>query len=66
MEKNMGTLDRLIRLTLAAVIILLIVLKVLTGLWMIIGALVAVVFIVTSMIGFCPLYKLIGISTCKD
>ncbi|MFN4215870.1 MAG: DUF2892 domain-containing protein [Brevinematales bacterium] len=66
MEKNMGTLDRVIRLIIAAVLILLIVLKVLTGVWMIVAALVAIVFIVTSMLGFCPLYKLIGISTCKD
>ncbi|NPV39059.1 hypothetical protein BREVNS_1449 [Brevinematales bacterium NS] len=66
MEKNMGTIDRLIRLTIAAVLILLIVLKVLTGIWMIVAALVAIVFIVTSMLGFCPLYKLIGISTSKD
>ncbi len=62
----MGTIDRLIRLTIAAVLILLIVLKVLTGIWMIVAALVAIVFIVTSMLGFCPLYKLIGISTSKD
>lgn len=66
MEKNMGTIDRLIRLTIAAALVLLIVLKVLTGIWMIVAALVAIVFIVTSMLGFCPLYKLIGISTSKD
>jgi len=66
MEKNMGTLDRLIRLIIAAILIALITLKVLTGIWMIVGAIIAVIFVVTSVIGFCPLYKLIGISTCKD
>ncbi|URA09302.1 YgaP family membrane protein [Thermospira aquatica] len=66
MEKNMGTIDRLIRIIIAAVLILLIVLKVITGIWIYVAALVAVVFIVTSMLGFCPLYKLLGISTCKD
>lgn len=62
----MGTIDRVIRLVIAAVLIGLILLKVVTGVWMIVTALVAVVFIVTSMLGFCPLYKLIGISTSKD
>ncbi len=66
MEKNMGTIDRLIRIVVAAVLILLIYLKVITGVWMYVAGLVAVVFIVTSMLGFCPLYKLLGISTCND
>ena len=62
----MGTIDRVVRLTVAVILLALIAFKVLVGIWMWIAGIVAVVFIVTSMIGFCPLYKLIGISTCKN
>jgi len=37
----------------------------LSGTWAIVLGIVAVVFLVTSLIGMCPLYALLGISTCK-
>ncbi len=64
MKKNMGTLDRVIR-TLAAIAILwLYYLGLISGLAAIILFVIAAIFIVTSIAGTCPLYSLLGVSTC--
>lgn len=63
MKKNMGKTDKAIRLFVAAVIALLLFAKVLTGTLGIILFILAVVFVVTSLISFCPLYTLFGINT---
>jgi len=63
MKKNMGKTDKTIRLLIAAVIVVLLFTKVLTGTLGIILLILAVVFVITSLIGFCPLYALFGIST---
>jgi len=59
-EKNMGTWDRVLRVVLA-VIFLYLALTQGGPFWIL--ALLAVVFIVTAAIGFCPLYKVFGIKT---
>jgi len=64
MKKNMGSLDRVIRVVIAAVVGLLIVTGQLTGVLAIILGVLAVVFVATSVVSFCPLYTLFGISTC--
>ncbi len=61
----MGTLDRLIRIILAIVVIVLYATKQLTGTAAIILGAFAVVFLLTSFISFCPLYLPFGISTRK-
>ncbi|MBN1241890.1 MAG: DUF2892 domain-containing protein [Spirochaetales bacterium] len=63
MKSNMGTLDRVIRIALAALFAVLIATGVVvgTGAW-ILGVLGAV-FLVTGVIAFCPLYLPFGIST---
>jgi uncharacterized membrane protein YesL len=61
----MGGLDRGLRIVLALVVALLIGTGTLSGTWAIVLGIVAVVFLVTSLIGMCPLYALLGISTCK-
>jgi uncharacterized membrane protein len=63
MSKNMGTIDRGIRLTLAAVIVVLYLTGVVSGVWAIIAGILAVIFVVTSLIGFCPLYAPLKLST---
>jgi len=63
MEKNMGTVDKIIRILLAIVVIVLYLNGSITGVAAIILGIVAFVFIVTSLIGFCPLYALLKIST---
>ena len=59
----MGTIDRGIRLTLAAVMVVLYLTGVISGVWAIIMGILAVIFVVTSLIGFCPLYAPLKLST---
>jgi hypothetical protein len=63
MKKNMSTTDRLIRLIIAAAIFTMFYLEVITGVWGYVLLVLAVVFTLTSIVGFCPLYKLLGINT---
>ncbi len=64
MKKNMGNLDRVIRLVIAAVLVGLIYANVVEGTLAIILLVVAGVFTLTSFISFCPLYTLLGFSSC--
>jgi hypothetical protein len=63
MKKNMGTADRVIRIILAIVVIVLYLTGNITGIAAIILGILALVFILTSLIGFCPLYIPLKIST---
>lgn len=65
MKKNMGSADKLIRTLVALVIGVLIITGQLTGLLAIILGIFAVVFLVTSLFGFCPLYLPFNLSTLK-
>ncbi len=66
MKPNMGTLDRVMRLVAAAIVIALYFMNVIGG-TVAIGLLVlAGIFILTSLISFCPLYLPFGLSTKKD
>jgi Na+(H+)/acetate symporter ActP len=56
MKKNMGTIDRVIRILLAVIVIILYLTGSITGIAAIILGILAVVFIITGIIGFCPLY----------
>ena len=61
----MGTTDSIIRILLAAVIAFLYFTHVISGTTAIVLGLLAVVFIATSLMNFCPLYLPFGISTKK-
>jgi hypothetical protein len=63
MKKNMGTIDKVIRILLAIVVIVLYINGNITGVAAIILGILAFVFILTSLIGFCPLYVPLKIST---
>jgi hypothetical protein len=66
MKKNMGTIDKAIRLLIALVIIVLYFTQAITGTLAIILLIVAGLFILTSFVGFCPAYLPFGLSsTCK-
>ncbi len=65
MKKNMGIWDRLIRTILAIVVIILYITKVISGTAAVILGIIAVIFLLTSIIGFCPLYVPFKISTKK-
>jgi len=65
MKKNMGIMDKGVRITVAVIIALLYYFNVIEGTLAYILMALAVVFLVTSFINFCPLYTPFGISTCK-
>ncbi|MDI9258280.1 YgaP family membrane protein [Flavobacterium sedimenticola] len=65
MKKNMGTADRGIRVILAAVFAYLYFSGTVTGTVSYVLLAFAAVFVLTSLVGFCPLYPLLGINTCK-
>jgi fatty acid desaturase len=64
MKKNMGSADRIIRVLIAAVFAYLYFGGVVTGTWGLILLIAGVVFVLTSLVGFCPLYTLVGMNTC--
>lgn len=66
MKRNMGTLDRSVRTILALAVVALYVTGNITGSAAIILGIIAVIFLVTSFIGFCPLYVLLGFKTIKE
>jgi uncharacterized MAPEG superfamily protein len=61
----MGSLDRIIRLVLAAAFAALILTKTVAGTPAIVLGALGGIFVLTSIVGFCPLYVLLGISTKK-
>ncbi|MEE4178459.1 MAG: DUF2892 domain-containing protein [Bacteroides sp.] len=65
MKKNMGTLDKTIRVIIAIAIAILVYTDVITGTLGIVLSIVAIVFLLTSLVGVCPLYMPFGINTCK-
>ena len=65
MKKNMGMADRLLRIILAIAVAVLIYLGEISGTAAIILGIIAGVFLLTSIIKFCPLYTVVGINTCK-
>ena len=66
MKKNMGNLDRLLRTIVAIVIGVLYFTGQISGTAAIILGVLAVVFLLTSLVGSCPLYLPVGLSTKKE
>ena len=64
MKKNMGSVDRIIRVLIAAMLAFLYFNGTISGTLGIVAIVAAVVFVATSLISFCPLYPLLGINTC--
>ncbi|MEI6749636.1 MAG: YgaP family membrane protein [Bacteroidales bacterium] len=65
MKKNMGSIDKLIRLAIAAIIVVLFFMKIITGTLGIVLLVIAGVSVLTSLISYCPLYPVVGLSTTK-
>jgi len=65
MKSNMGIADRVIRVIIAAVIATLFFTHIITGTLGIVLMVVSGIFVLTSLISFCPLYRIIGVTTCK-
>jgi hypothetical protein len=64
MKKNMGSADKIVRFIIAAVIAVLYFTNIITGTLGIVLLVLAGVFVLTSLISFCPLYALVGLNTC--
>ena len=65
MKKNIGTIDKVIRILVAVVLAILYFTGAITGALGIILLIASVIFVLTSLIGFCPLYSPLGIKTTK-
>lgn len=65
MKKNMGNVDRAVRVVIAILIAVLYFTGTVSGTLGIVLLALAGIFVLTSFVSFCPLYAPFGISTCK-
>jgi len=65
MKKNMSNTDKLIRVVIAVILGVLYYLDYIGGTLAYVLMGVAIILLLTSLVNFCPLYRLLGISTCK-
>ena len=65
MTKNMGTADRVIRTVLALAIAVLYFTGRISGTLAVVLGILAIAFLVSSLVAWCPSYPLLGISTRK-
>ena len=65
MKKNLGNADRIIRLCIAGLLAVLWFQNIITGTWGIVALAVAAVFVLTSLVSWCPLYALFGFRSSK-
>jgi hypothetical protein len=65
MKKNMGSADKISRIIFALVVGILYFTKAIEGTAALVLGILAIVFLATSLISFCPLYVPFGFNTCK-
>jgi len=65
MKKNMGSADRIIRVIIAAIVVVLYFTGVIPGTLGLVLIALAAIFVLTSLISFCPLYLPFGLSTLR-
>jgi len=65
MKKNVGATDKTIRLSIAAIIGILIILGVFPLILAIIFGIIGTAMLITSFVGFCGIYALIGFDSCE-
>ena len=63
MKANIGSSDKLVRLALAIILIVLFYKEIVTGTLGIVALVLALVLTVTSLINYCPLYSIFKINT---
>ena len=63
MKQNIGNFDRVVRGVLAIILIALNAKGIIFGGTAVAGIIIAIVFILTSLVGFCPFYELLGFSS---
>jgi hypothetical protein len=65
MKKNMGSIDKVVRIIIAALLVVLYFTNVISGTLGIVLLILAGIFVLTSLIGFCPLYFPFKLNTGK-
>jgi hypothetical protein len=65
MKTNMGTFDRVFRTLVAIAIVVLYFSNTISGTLGILLVVLSGIFLLTSLVSFCPIYTLIGMNTCK-
>lgn len=65
MKKNVGQIDRVVRVIIALVLITLYFMEVVTGTLGIVFLVGAVALLLTSLFSICGVYAVLGLSTCK-
>lgn len=65
MNKNIGSTDKVIRILLAVVFAALYFTNTVTGIAGTVLLVLSIIFLLTTLVGFCPIYRIFGMSTCK-
>ncbi len=65
MKKNVGTIDKVIRIVVALLVVVLYFTHVITGVLAIVLLALAAVFVITALLSFCPIWTIFGLSTTK-
>ncbi len=65
MKKNMGITDRIVRVLIALLVVILYFTNFITGTMAFVLLALSGIFVLTSLVSFCPLYLPFGIRTCK-
>lgn len=60
----MGSADRIIRLVIALIVVTFYFTGIISGTVLIILGIIGGIFLLTSLVSFCPLYALFGLNTC--
>lgn len=64
MKQNVGSLDRIVRIIIAAALALLFYFNIVGGVWGNVLLIIGGILLITAIFGFCPLYFLLGFNTC--
>lgn len=65
MTKNVGAVDRAVRLVIGIALLALAFLHVVTGTMAIVAYIVGAVALVTGLVRFCPVWSIFGVNTCQ-
>lgn len=63
---NVGGADKTVRLIVGVLLLAVAAFYAVDTVWKVVAGVAGVVAIVTAFAGFCPLYAMLGMNTCKD
>jgi len=65
MKKNIGSVDKFVRIIIAAIIMALYYFGYISDTLAMVLLIIGIILLLTSLINFCPIYKIIGVNTYK-